>query len=151
MLEKHVVSLGLAQELVKSGFVLESQFYWWRGILTINGKTQKFEWKLGQPTHDLPREYWQMSQAWEKKHYKIERYPAPIATELGDILPAVIDTVDKHPRIGRWGGLTIDKHSNGWLVSYNGSIDNGVKNRDQGTLQESLGWMLIFLRQEKLI
>jgi hypothetical protein len=72
-IDKHVVSLELAKQLVAAGIVVESEFWW----VNISG-----EWSVF-PNYRL------------EVTGTNEKYPAPLSSELGELLPVQITIADE--------------------------------------------------------
>lgn len=75
MINNHVVSLDLAKQLYEAGIKIESEFYW------CNDGESK-HWYVAHCPNGVSQEG--LEKGWT--------YPAPLASELGEVLPTWIVT-----------------------------------------------------------
>ena len=90
---KHVTSLEIAKQLAEAGIVIESEFWW---------------------VEDNPEDWVLVPKGWTNiEMSRPKKYPAPIATELLEIMPAVLKVTDTGVGLNDYACLEIQKYCSG--------------------------------------
>ena len=130
-----VTSLTLSKRLKELGVVIDSEFMWYseKSIKNEDGKWERGQWKLIQKQKGYISEF---ATEWGYKKY----ISAPIAEELGELLPEVIK--DAY--------LIIYKDFEGWNVSYENYEMTQLRNVAD-TITNAMASMVIYLKEQNLI
>ena len=136
-IDKNVVSLDLAKQLVEVGITDKSKFiFCWAEVCTgEKDEIGSYKWEYRVIKDDF--------QALN------ERIPAPLASELGEVLPLYLKedaargvsfSVEAD---GLWMHKTYDNR--GWVVGY------GARSESAATIPNAMAKLLIYLKKEGLI
>lgn len=146
MITDHVVSLELAKQLHEKGIVVESEY----GYYKVRG-----QWKLKSKGFVNSRDPGSIVKrlAVEAGEGFGNYYPAPLASELGEILPDHIQDID-----GWWdlniGKLESEEFGVQWGINYNEAteIDHELYLAQivSNTLQDAMAKMLLYLKERDL-
>ncbi|MCK9433044.1 MAG: hypothetical protein M0R00_08810 [Candidatus Omnitrophica bacterium] len=146
-MDKYCVSLELAKQLKEAGWKKETEFWW--GKLKTNMCNTIYAYEILHLNEDgnfVPLDYINISDnIVSKKDCKF--YPAPLATEILELLPNIINPIDDNCR-GHYLSISPSVSIKGWQVCYGGYrakvfIDKSLPN--------VLAKTWIYLKKEGLI
>lgn len=119
-IENHVVSLSLAKQLWEAGIKIESVFSW-----TLTTATGSQKWML------------QNVESWKGSKATIKSIPAPLVSELGELLPVKAGQV-------WWTQKQVD----GAYIGYIHGITIGYDEKNEANVRAK---MLLYLHQNHLL
>lgn len=149
MITKHVTSLELSKDLYEAGIVVESEFWWQEDRLqTVKGL--KSSQLGGDPAYELVRCVDKIPGA--SKTPRFIYYPAPLSSELGELLPMEVNIPFKSgKRRAISNSLHIYHTNTGWHINY---IAHGVDERPSvsgDTEANARAKCLLYLKEKGLL
>lgn len=138
MIQDHVTSLELSKQLYEAGIKIESEFYHWVTEVEEDGLAW---WDISSKGKE-PRKGKKVRDYFEDIGRPI-CYPAPLSSELGELLPDHIDKMDL---------LSLKWHDKKWNIYYQDKDNEKIIDPvSRDTEANARAKMLLYLKEKGLI
>ena len=149
-MEKHCVSLELANQLKKAGWKKETKFYWVKEKTNECESLNAFDLMIKVGEEFIPVTIETVYENFEVK--RCDYFSAPLATEILEELPSIIEREITEINTFGVGTLYIARMVKGtYVVEYCDGDMNVIKEFGDLSLPNALAKMWIYLKKEGLL